>query len=881
MKHESSSLIDLAADLRKRAELSLNDLARQTGYSRWTLSRYEHGESNIPIGYVAVLAQQVIARRRQQGRSSAGDEARLLAEINAAIVPHYGQGRCLASWADLGVVAAGWLKAHSAIDIATPDAAQLASAPDARSAPVHMLRPPHWQLRAATPDFVGRTAEITQLTNALVDAATTGVCICGIRGLGGIGKTELAYRVAEAVAAHYPDGQLLVELRGSSDAPLGIGEALQQIIRTLAPEVKVPEALAELRAYYRTLLRGKRVFILADDARDAAQLRDLIPPAGNALMVTSRWRFALDGLVEAHVVELTGLPQDAASTLLLGICPRIGLRASRLAELCGGLPLALRIAAGRLASDLTLRVEAYLGHLAHERTRLAALTDDDSGYSVAAVINLSYAALDATARAVLAQLSVFPAGFARDAVAAVVALPQADADRTVELAQALSRLYRASLLEYDAATDHFALHELVRAVAAEHLGDAADAKLRHAAAYAFMVRQLADRARQGGQALLEALLLFDSERPHIDAGRQWAVETGSPEADSIAADYLIGLVHFARLRLSMQHDFLPFCEAVLAMAQRHHWRDIELIAHNSIGIAHGELGNLELAQDAYEQTLAAARGFEAPALELPSLHNIAISALTRGQVKQAIGHAEQLLKSAELLNNPRGRIHALTLLGWARRLLDTPQAAIEHYEAALQLAREEGDLYQEVHLLCNLANAVIALVDASVSPADQYARACAYANQAHEIAERLGDSDGQAQALAVLGNAATVLGDPQAALEPYQEALAIYRELGNQHHEGAVLGNIGDAYRAAGELEIAAEHYQQAIALSDATGDRWTAARARWYLAIIMLHQHEVPGAIPLMQAALAFEQAIGHPKAATHAEQLARVQAWLERNGG
>jgi hypothetical protein len=91
----------------------------------------------------------------------------------------------------------------------------------------------------------------------------------------------------------------------------------------------------------------------------------------------------------------------------------------------------------------------------------------------------------------------------------------------------------------------------------------------------------------------------------------------------------------------------------------------------------------------------------------PPLHNLAVGALTRGQVKQAIGHAEQLLKSAELLNNPRGSVHALTLLGWARRLLDTPEAAIEHYEAALQPAREQGDIYQEVHLLCNLANVVI------------------------------------------------------------------------------------------------------------------------------------------------------------------------------
>src|SRR5439155_11374835 len=139
--------------------------------------------------------------------------------------------------------------------------------------------------------------------------------------------------------------------------------------------------------------------ILADDARDAAQVGPLLPPPGSALLVTSRNRFNLPGMA---ALDLEVLPQDEAEALLLKICPRVGESAARLAQLCGRLPLALRISAGLLANDRTLSVTRYLERQAGERARLAHLRDpDDPRLSVEASLHLSYDALDTLAQSVL------------------------------------------------------------------------------------------------------------------------------------------------------------------------------------------------------------------------------------------------------------------------------------------------------------------------------------------------------------------------------------------------------------------------------------------------------------------------------------------------
>jgi hypothetical protein len=156
------------------------------------------------------------------------------------------------------------------------------------------LTPALHQLRAPVGDFVGRTDKIDQLVQALAQASGS-AAICGVRGMGGIGKTELAYVVANLLKDTYPDAQLVVELRGASSSPLTPAQALQQVVRSFEREAQLPDELSQLQALYRSTLSGKRALILADDAIDAAQVRPLLPPQGCALLVTSRQRFSCQG----------------------------------------------------------------------------------------------------------------------------------------------------------------------------------------------------------------------------------------------------------------------------------------------------------------------------------------------------------------------------------------------------------------------------------------------------------------------------------------------------------------------------------------------------------------------------------------------------------
>src|SRR5262245_15014347 len=136
-------------------------------------------------------------------------------------------------------------------------------------------------LRNPVPDFVGREQEIDRLVQAIRRAAAQGAggTISCVRGMGGVGKTELAYAVAQRLAPQFPDGQVLVDLQAAGE-PLPVVMAIQNILRAFDPGADFPEDLAQLQGIYRAMLAGKRVLILADNAWDAAQVRPLLPPAG-------------------------------------------------------------------------------------------------------------------------------------------------------------------------------------------------------------------------------------------------------------------------------------------------------------------------------------------------------------------------------------------------------------------------------------------------------------------------------------------------------------------------------------------------------------------------------------------------------------------------
>jgi tetratricopeptide (TPR) repeat protein len=853
MKREHSTLSELIADLRQRAKLSHVKVGTAIHRSRWTSQHYEEGRVRPPPGYVAFIARAAHTQSRADDAQEAAQE--LLHELNAAITLYYGRDDTVRSWEELCALAERWVEENrqqrrrskplppNEMEPADKTVTQPPAPPGSPG-----LHAPCWHLRAATPDFVGRETERERLVAALRGEGPSkpqAALVC-IRGLGGAGKTELAYRAAQELAGDFPNGQLLLELRGST-APLRPEEALARVVQAFAPQQALPQPIAELRSLYRTALRGRRVLIVADDARDAAQLRELLPPAGSALLITSRWRFALDGLGDANLIELGGLEVGEAVRLVLSISPRIGAAASELAALCGSLPLALRIAGGRLASDRTLRVEHFMAQLRDEHKRLAALEGDESEQSVSAALNLSYRALDPQARAMLAQLGVYPSSFSRDALPGVVILPDAAPEPTLD--QVLSQLHRAGLVELDAQGERVWLHDLVRAFAVAQLDDREATHRRHAATYAWLARRLGELAQQR-ETLLSALAIFDAERAHIELGIRWAIEhADEPESAQILVDYVVGMPTIGMLRCHPSELLRPLYTAGRELGRRLQEPPFEAVALNNLGALASQLGDETEAERLYKQAQALVKSVpDSEAFNLALQHNLAKSYMGQGDFDRARGEAETLLQMSSAKQNDEVQIRALILLGVIERRSGDPERAVEYGEEALLIAKRSGHPDLKRLALATLANATAAL--SATASADLGIRATSYATEALAIAEQLGDKHGQAEALTVLGNVAMLHGNPQLAVQRHKEALDIAGAQGDTNLVAATLINLGDSYRELREGELAAAAYAQGVQAYEALNNTYGLARAYWHYGDLVVHQHTFADTSPTLEQA-------------------------------
>src|SRR5262249_7391914 len=255
-------------------------------------------------------------------------------------------------------------------------------APQTDALPLH-------QLPADIADFAGRGAQMEKLLGVL-SAPGGRAAISAIDGIGGLGKTTLAVHVAHRLTGRYPDAQIVVDMAATSAAPLPPAQGLARVIRSFEPLMQLPETVVELRPIYLNVLRGKRVLLMLDNALDGDQVAPLLPPEDCALIVTSRRRIAVAGLAR---VDLDLLAPDEAAGLLRTIMGRgraTAAELSRIAELCGFLPLGLRVAGMFLAASPHWSAAAFIDALADERERLARLKLDGSAdLDVAASLALS------------------------------------------------------------------------------------------------------------------------------------------------------------------------------------------------------------------------------------------------------------------------------------------------------------------------------------------------------------------------------------------------------------------------------------------------------------------------------------------------------------
>jgi tetratricopeptide (TPR) repeat protein len=708
-------------------------------------------------------------------------------------------------------------------------------------------------------DFTGREKELAELKAAFA----RGAVITGVSGGGGIGKTELARRLAQELAGDFPAARLSMDLLGTSERPLTPDEAMRRLLEPFYPNQKLPDEPEQLAGLYRQTFATRKSLLLLDNAADAAQVRPLIPPPPSAAIVTSRQHFTLSefGLTP---LRLDVLSPEEARQFLRATSPKLrdapDAEVEQLADLCGRLPLALRVAASLLNDRDDWTPATLRKRLADERTRLARLKREGD-LDVDAAISLSYALLDDDLKIRFGQLGVFTAPFLRLSAQAVWGIAdEAEAD------DLLGKLTTRSLLNvspspFAAETEGeavYALHDLTRLFAyarlLEHREQAEEAVMRHAHHALEWASEADTLYQKGNENILRGLTRFRFIWPHLLAAyeRLLPEQPSRPrpaEADRWLSDFPNRCAYVLDLHLPPRQR-IPLLQAALEAARRLGDKSAEGIHLGNLGLAHFALGDARKAIEFYEQALALDREIGDRRGEGAALGNLGNAYFALGDARKAIEFYQQALAIAQEIGDRRNEGTWLGNLGLAYAALGDARKAIEFYEKCLELHREIGDRRGEGNALGNLGLAYAALGDAR--------KAIEFYQQALAIAREIGDRRGEGADLGNLGSAYYALGDARKAIEFYEQALVIDREIGDRGGEGAALGNLGNAYADLGDARKAIEFYEQALAIDREIGDRRGEGNALGNLGLAYAALGDTRKAIEFYEKQLAIAREIG-----------------------
>lgn len=692
-----------------------------------------------------------------------------------------------------------WLRA------ARDTAPQVAAVPDDDQSGTGSAAPPGLtvpqQLPAAVRHFTGRTRELKEL-DALMAGQLPGcgaIVISAIAGTAGVGKTSLAVHFAHRVARHFPDGQLFTNLRGFDPGglPADAAEVARGFLDALGvPAVRIPADPERQLALYRSRLAGTRTLIVLDNAREAEQVRPLLPGSDTCLvLVTSRNRLpglvALDGAVP---LPLDVLSREEARELLVR---RLGAEqvlgdpdaTDELIELCARLPLALNIAAAHAADHPGTPLGVWAGELRDTRARLDLLSAGDDHADVRAVFSWSYRALAPQAARLFRLLGLHPGpAISAAAAASLAGLPLPQTRRL------LDDLHRAYLFT-SPDRKRYTFHDLLRAYATEQSATHDSPQQQAEATLRMLDHYLHTAYRAGSLAYAH-----DSSWPPLDLAEPAAGVTPEALADRRQAldwyreeqptlERLVARAHQLQfdghawqlagaqvsylLKSGLWQQWQRVGETALAAAERTADLARQAHAHRWLGQVHRSHGRLAQAHVELRLALGLFVALGDRERQGRTRLDIAIAHGEERAYAEAVAESERALELFEAVEDPSGQALSLNSIGWYLTILGEPRAALPYCRRALELSRADGNLPAQSSILDSIGYIHHHL--------GEYEEALPAYRESLRLRQVIGDYFLQAEIHTHLGDTHLALGDTESARRAWTESLAILDRL--QHRD--------------------------------------------------------------------------------------------------
>ncbi|MFC5753569.1 tetratricopeptide repeat protein [Actinomadura rugatobispora] len=771
------------------------------------------------------------------------------------------------------------------------------------------------RLPADKPFFTGRTVGLGKL-DLLVSQSPMPRAVV-VQGMAGVGKTTLAVHWAHRVAGRFPDGVIFTDLRGTTRAPATPAETMGQVLRGAGvPGDQLPRTEAELEAQCRSLLAGRRMLVILDNAADAAQIRPLVAAVNAGLVVATTQRRLPAPLPGADVrtLELSEMAVQEAVDLIAAVLGREDERIreedralARLARECGFLPLALAIMAARLADNPGRSIADTVRELAdrdapaapsyspglpaamlHETGAHAAGTQGLHAV-LSPTFDIAYRALRREQREAFRLLGLVAGpDFTPSALAALLERPVEEAGECLE---ALRQAY----LVQDVGPGRYRMHDLLRDFARERgLSEDADsdrlaAQRRLLAGYLAEARdagrRLSRRRRptldegtgagscgepSGAAAGAAALSWFEAERRNLVAAVHQAARLGLHRTCWELADALFDFQWFRRYS---QGNIDVHQAGLRAARAEEDWRAAAVMLHN-LAVAHFELGGSVQAIGYGEEARRGFRSADPPDRfgEAAAQATLADVHASLGRYLTAIGHARRSLAIHESLGDGGG-------VAKGHETLATAYIGLADYDTALRHAGEALGIRRSIEDMPGVAETLLTLAQVHRRRGAVH-EAVSHALEALYIRQDLADRHGAAQALNELARMNASLGLRDLALRDAEQALRTYQALGARHGEAKALTTLGMLMSDAARFAEAFTYCGQALGLHREIGDRSGEAETLAQTGVAYWRLGRYPEAREHLVRALEIRREIGDQHGEAHdLEHLSMVMRRLERD--